>query len=239
MGIYAGWGGFPQGVEAASLCSHCRRLERATDLGGRDQRRIVCPEDPPALHARRVGGPLRARHQGTQGPPAIERFVREGGYIGICAGSYYAARQISWSGKTWSYDIDLFPGVPSGPIRKIAPWPYYVTTGVKLDTGHPITAGGPARRVTLYYGGPVLEPREGSGVKVLGTFEKTGQPAIVAFEKGKGKVFLSAVHLEFDLTSEVDNTPWPENEKGIEDDQSDWEMLQRAARWILGELPDR
>ena len=69
---------------------------------------------------------------------------------------------------------------------------------------------------------------------MLAWSKETDDPLMVAFSKGEGRVFLSAVHIEYDLTSEVDHTEWPENEKGIDDPESDWDLLQSAARWILG-----
>ena len=170
------------------------------------------------------------------GAASVLQFVQSGGgYIGICAGSFYAAKEIEWAGTPYPYDLDLFPGVPTGPIVEIAPWPSYVVTGVSLEGDHAIVTGRKAENLALYYGGPTFEAREGAEVDVLARFDDTGAPAMVAFERGKGRAFLSSVHLEYDLTSEADGTTWPELERSITDPESDWPLLQQAALWVLQE----
>ncbi len=234
VGLYSDWGGYGPGIEAASACF---------TAAGFSIRPVMAAEINDGSFAKKVrllympGGWAEhyVRDIDEHGARAIERFVeRGGGYIGICAGAYYAAKQIVWANQTWPYDIDLFPGVPEGPIRAIAPWPRYATTPITLVGDHPIVRGEGRRRTALYYGGPVLRPREGAAVTILATYDVTGDPAMVAFERGKGRVFLSSVHLEYDLTSKRDHTEWPENEKGIDDPEPDWDLLQRAVAWILG-----
>jgi len=48
----------------------------------------------------------------------------------------------------------------------------------------------------LYYGGPYFTSDTGSQVEILGTYNINGQPAIVAFNYGSGKVVLSGPHPE-------------------------------------------
>ena len=48
----------------------------------------------------------------------------------------------------------------------------------------------------LYYGGPYFTSDTGSQVEILGTYNYNGQPAIVAFNYGSGKVVLSGPHPE-------------------------------------------
>jgi hypothetical protein len=118
-------------------------------------------------------------------------------------------------------------------VVQIKPWPEFALTPISLNTNHPITTEQPATIQGLYYGGPAFLADEGADVTVIGTFDVTNEPAIVAFNKGKGRVFLSSVHLEYDLTSTDDATAWPEELKGFEDPESDWGLLQSATRWLL------
>ena len=111
--------------------------------------------------------------------------------------------------------------------------PQYVTTGITLDSAHVIAAGSPKTLTALYYGGPAFHTNEGAEVDVVARFDVNGEPAVVAFEHGKGRVFLSSVHLEYDLTSAADGTEWPELERGLDDPESDWPLLQSAALWLL------
>jgi len=236
--IYADWGGYEAGVEAASLAFTAAGLtvmpvmaEDINDGSFAKKARAIYMPGGWAEHYTRDITDEGARH--------LEHFIAGGGgYIGTCAGSYYAAKQIVWADVAWPYDIDLFPGTPEGPIKEIAPWPGYATTEINVDTSHPITAGGPSTRTVLYYGGPVFTCANGADVAVLATYKMTGDPAMVAFGKGEGRVFLTSPHLEFDLTGEHDNTDWPENEKGFDDPESDWDLLQAAGYWVAGkELP--
>ncbi len=234
IAIYAGEGGYGSGVTAASLAfSSAGFTIRAVTAEDLNQGRLK--KQARALYMPGGWAEHYVMDIDEAGAKAIVEFVEKGGgYLGICAGSYYAAREIEWAGVPYPYDLDLFPGVPAGPIQAIAPWPQYATTAITLDEGHAIALGSPSTTTALYYGGPVFPPQEGARVDVVGRFEATGEPAIVALEHGKGRVFLSSVHLEYDLTSEADGTGWPELEKKIEDPESDWLLLQRAGQWVLG-----
>ncbi|MDP6932880.1 MAG: BPL-N domain-containing protein [Myxococcota bacterium] len=234
VGIYAGHGGYGTGVTAASL---------AFSSAGMSIRTITA-EDINTGRLKKKARTLYmpggwAEHYvmdiDERGADAIMAFVDQGGgYLGVCAGSFYAAAEIDWGGTTYPYDLDLFPGTPAGPLVEIAPWPSYATTGVTLDSDHWIARDSARSTTTLYYGGPAFPVDDGSEVAVIARFDDNDLPAIVALERGKGRVFLSSVHLEYDLTSESDGTGWPELEKGISDPEADWLLLQRAALWLLG-----
>jgi len=56
---------------------------------------------------------------------------------------------------------------------------------------------------------------------------------MVAFTHGRGRVFLTSAHLEFDLTSTKDHTSCPESEKGTSDPECDWDFLQAAGRLVV------
>lgn len=56
----------------------------------------------------------------------IRAFVSSGGgFIGVCAGSFYASDQIEWEGFDYNYPLDLFSGWDRGPLDDIAEWPDY------------------------------------------------------------------------------------------------------------------
>jgi len=234
VAIYAGSGGYASGVTAASL---------AFSSAGLSIRAITAAE----LNAGSLKRKARALYMpggwaeayvmdiDDKGVASVMRFVEGGGgYIGICAGSFYAAPEIEWAGQVLPYDLDLFPGTPTGPIVEIAPWPQYVTTKISVNQQHAIASESPERLSTLYYGGPAFRVNDGADVDVVARFDANDEPAIVAFEHGKGRVFLSSVHLEYDLTSDADGTNWPELERGLDDAESDWPLLQSAAYWLLG-----
>ena len=63
---------------------------------------------------------------------------------------------------------------------------------------------------------------------ILGTYDIGGLPAIIAFEYGKGRVFISGVHPEYEENSERDGLPVDAER---DDRGSDWEMVRRALCW--------
>jgi glutamine amidotransferase-like uncharacterized protein len=150
------------------------------------------------------------------GKERIRNFIKKGGgYLGICAGAYFACDRIVLDGVTYDdnfgynaygeltgYDLDLFSGTGTGPINEIAN--YYAgeskMTTINFQTENTVLKGYkqiPFTEDILYYGGPYFTPDIGSQVEILGTYnEYNGQPAIVAFTYGSGKVVLSGPHPE-------------------------------------------
>jgi glutamine amidotransferase-like uncharacterized protein len=233
VGVYAGNGGFASGVTAASLAFSAAGLS-IRPITAEDLNEGRLKKQARALYMPGGWAEAYVTDIDAEGAASVMKFVEDGGgYVGICAGSFYAAAEIHWAGESLPYDLDLFPGTPTGPLVEIAPWPQYVTTGITLDNTHVIAAGIPKTLTVLYYGGPAFRTREGAQVDVVARFDANGEPAVVAFEHGKGRVFLSSVHLEYDLTSAADGTEWPEMERGLNDPESDWPLLQSAARWLL------
>ena len=63
----------------------------------------------------------------------------------------------------------------------------------------------------------------------MGTYDEIGKPAIVAFEYGMGRVFLSGPHPEYELDSFRDGSP-PVH--GLADEGSDWVLAVEALSWL-------
>ena len=61
-----------------------------------------------------------------------------GGYIGICAGAYYASAVIIWEGREYDYDLDLYDGYAIGALDDIMPWDYADMTYISMNSSHPI-----------------------------------------------------------------------------------------------------
>ncbi len=233
FGIYSGAGASPTGIEAASICLeraglHCLPLG-AADLNDGSFRHLVRAVYFPGGWAADY-----VRDIDADGARELQDFVENGGgYLGICAGSYYAARRIRWEGVSYPYDLDLFPGVPRGPLQELAPWPHWTEARLELNPDHPITRGLVPERSVLYYGGPALDPRPDSGAVVLARFAKNDAPAVVALERGRGRVFLSAAHLEYDFGPRGAGAVHPHGVSGISDPESDQDFLLAGARWLL------
>ncbi len=113
---------------------------------------------------------------GLAGKLAVQEFVQNGGgYLGICAGAYYACDYIIWKddpafpAPTYKVEgdnlnLDLCPGVAIGPIFEIVdrPDPGYAMTRIDiLNRSHPITVSLPEYMQIIYIGGPILSYMRG------------------------------------------------------------------------------
>jgi len=132
----------------------------------------------------------------------IRSFVSSGGsYYGICAGSYYAAASIVWSGKTSTYPLAIFSGKDTGPISDIIAWPGYTLTSINFSRDAVIGNFGNIN--VLYYGGGYhsvpTDIAQGSHVFTAGTFatgSALGKADLVRYTYGLGRVALTTTHLE-------------------------------------------
>jgi glutamine amidotransferase-like uncharacterized protein len=169
----------------------------------------------------------------SEGKEKIREFVRHGGaYIGICGGAYFAAERVVWQGNQLPMEsLELFKGSAEGPFNEIVAFPDYTVCKVNIvDASHPITKFFPDSCWVLYYWGPALLPEEDSGVSILGRYDVTGHPAILAFEYGSGRVFLIGTHPEIEEDSNRDGVEFAEE---LDDRGSDWELMRSATLWCL------
>jgi glutamine amidotransferase-like uncharacterized protein len=167
-----------------------------------------------------------------RGKEKIRDFIlRGGGYMGICGGAYFASGRVEWRGEPLPMTpLGLYQGSAVGPLNDIHPYPSYGMSMVNIvDDSHPVTADGPENMWMLYYWGPALTPDEGSEVMILGVYEETGQPSIIAFEYGSGRVFLVGAHPEIKEDSDRDSSTWGEE---MDDRESDWDLMLRAVLWL-------
>lgn len=169
-----------------------------------------------------------------EGKAAIRRFVADGGsYIGVCAGSYFAADVIRWQGRMVEYDLDLFAGTAVGPIDAIQPWKSWRMTELELDPEHVVNAG-EERIEGLYWGGPAYHAHDaGQRVTVLSRYAVTGEPAAVSHAYGRGQVLLMGCHLELG---------WDAERRAFDLEGGHgarWDWLERAVRWTLDRSEER
>jgi glutamine amidotransferase-like uncharacterized protein len=184
---------------------------------------------------------------GLEGKAEIQEFVSGGGgYLGICAGAYYAADYMVWMDDDAypppeykvegdELNLDLFPGVAYGPIFEIAdrPEPGWAMTEINLvEQTHPITESMPNPMTMIYIGGPYLEPYDDADVSILGEYDVTGTVAMVACEYGEGRVFLIGPHGEIEEGSDRDGWEFPPDIPEPDDVESDWPLYRNAVRWL-------
>lgn len=135
-----------------------------------------------------------------KGALQIKEFVEEGGgYLGICAGAYFAASAIEFemggvyevAGKR---PLQFFPGVAHGPAYGNGKYAIDSHRGVEAAL---IQWG--SVRCHVYFDGGCTFSHVPSHCEVLASYEELEgcPPAVVLCKIGQGKAILSGVHLEY------------------------------------------
>lgn len=171
-----------------------------------------------------------SKELGEQGASTILEFVKAGnGYMGICAGAFYATSHRAGGYSTGPYGIGLLRGTAyDGTALKKEP---FIEGMMDLDiVSHLLTLGFPATFRIVMFGGPSFlydkQEEEHKRIRVMAQFQKIHEPAMITFHYGRGRVFLSGPHLEI----EEDRTDWG---KEFEDPDSEWLMLERVTSFLL------
>lgn len=162
---------------------------------------------------------------GAKGGEIIRKFVEAGGgYIGICAGAFYATSHREGGSATGPYGIGLLQGTAyDGTALQTPPFiegmmdfdffPKGLLQGLET-VFRSVLFGGPSFR----FSGLEASAKK---LKVVARFQNFGEPAMVLFQTGRGHVFLSGPHLEI----EEERTDWgPE----FYDPDSEWPILDRV-----------
>lgn len=172
----------------------------------------------------------------------VRDYVSGGGrYVGISAGSFYAMSTVVWQGTTYAYPLNLFTGTETGPIDDIAPWPTWALTPLAMTDS---ALGTPTTLTAMFYGeGYYTQPAAPAPqADVSATFAYSGtaagQPAILKFRYGLGKVFLPNLHLELMEGSLQDWTYWDNfdpsgNPISNPTPNADWSFYQTAFSWLM------
>lgn len=161
----------------------------------------------------------------------IRSYVANGGgYIGICAGAYFASKTVAWENEIYPYELALFDGMTFGSLKYIAPWPNYSMTGITINKNNPIGKGEPEKNSVLYYGGPIFKPTVGVEVDTIATWDAAENTlAIINFEYEKGRVLLIGPHLEIEENDDRDGTDFAAE---LDDVESDWALLESGFKWL-------
>jgi glutamine amidotransferase-like uncharacterized protein len=170
---------------------------------------------------------------GQSGIDNIREFISYGGgYIGVCGGAYFAGERVYWRGNQIPMtSLNLFEGESRGPYEEIVPYPQYAMAQIDIvGSEHPTMEGEPRSTQILYYWGPALLPDDESIVDVLGRYSSIDEPAILALSYGRGRVFLIGTHPEIEEDDDRDGTDFAEE---LNDQGTDWDLMQRATLWCL------
>lgn len=152
-----------------------------------------------------------------------------GGYIGICAGAYYACDRIIWEGTEYDNPLNLYDGYGTGALDEIQPWDYADMTYISMNSSHPINEYEPAKERTLYWGGPRFE---GGTYSTVATYDEVGDaPAVITCSYGSGRVILFGPHPEMEEDSDRDGSTFAEI---FYDQGSEWPLLWTSMDWLMG-----
>lgn len=181
---------------------------------------------------------------GAEGKQAVQEFISNGGgYLGICAGAYYACDYMVWMDdgnfpppdykvEGDDLNLDLIDAVAWGPIFEIAdrPEPGCAMTQIDIvDHTHPVSRDLPDTMQIIYCGGPYFEPNEGAQISIIGKYNLIDKIAITANAYGEGRVFLISPHPEIEEDTDRDGfEPFSE----YEDEGSDWPLIYNAIEWL-------
>lgn len=166
---------------------------------------------------------------GDKGAANIKDFVQKGGgYIGICAGAFYATSHRQGGQATGPYGIGLLNGTAyDGTALNTAPFIEGMMDIPILKV--PLNAGLQSLNKIVLFGGPSFRYNDAEitskNVQVLAQFQVVNDPSMVLFNYGKGKVYLSGPHLEI----EEDRTDWG---SAFYDPESDWPILERVLKTV-------
>jgi glutamine amidotransferase-like uncharacterized protein len=129
-----------------------------------------------------------------EGFEQIREFVAGGGgYIGICAGAYIAARKVEVPGRP--------PGMGVIEIENERKAGQGLRTITIVKPEHPVVKGYMGEVDIWYQNGPMM--RAGEGVETLAVYEE-GAAAIVWATYGQGKVVIFSPHPEGSTEGGVD-----------------------------------
>ncbi len=215
--IYSGPGSWEDGVYA--LMNFFKEYDIPVDTGS--QYLFNSPDSLKKYSLIVIPGGWAEDYENYIDRECIVNYVNDGGgYLGICAGSYFMTRNVSWNDTIYIKDGEvLFEGWAVGPISEIASWPLYTMT--EIETTH-------GENKILYYGGPYYASEYIESVS--GVYHINGKPAVIRFRKGKGKVVFCGVHPEIEEDSDRDGTDFAED---FDDDGSDWEYLYHEVEYLL------
>ncbi len=179
------------------------------------------------------------RKLGPVGGKAILNFVEAGGgYFGICAGGFYASSMREGPFPTggrheaetaiYPYGIGLFDsvavdGANVSQLRKefrngVRPFDVLDESGA---------TAGRIQALLLEGSGWRIEERVSLAqrVRVLARFTQSHLPAILTFEKGRGRAFITGPHLEIEEQNFYWGLPY-------RDPESDWPLVEAGLNFV-------
>ncbi len=156
----------------------------------------------------------------TAGYDIIRNFIAGGGaYIGIYGGTFF-----EWP-HFGLFDVELQNMLPDLPIGKSL-----VSINLHKNTTGPDLTSLPDSYSILSWTGSYFDAPDMSQVTTIASYAQNGLPCMVTFKYGLGTVFLSSPHPEIEEGDVRDGTDFQD---GLNDSDSEWELMQIIACWLI------
>jgi hypothetical protein len=101
---------------------------------------------------------------------------------------------------------------------------------LELNPEHPSNAKETQEEWSLLYAGGHFVADENQEMEVVTRYRQTGQPTIITFSYGQGKVLLLGVHPEIEEDNNRDGIAFAE---WLDDRGSDWPLMRAVLDWLL------
>lgn len=139
----------------------------------------------------------------VQGHEKIRDFVSEGGgFIGVCAGAFYASATMLWQdGDGSDYPLNLFDGKAIGPLGTPVYWGE--PASLLLTDDQPANSSLDPVLDVYYLDGPYFSAGPDQAVEILAQYEANDEAAVISFQYGEGTVLLMGPHPELGYDAEA------------------------------------
>ncbi|MFW9956374.1 MAG: BPL-N domain-containing protein [Candidatus Thorarchaeota archaeon] len=150
---------------------------------------------------------------------AIRQFVYDGGaYLGIEGGASYVT----------AWRANIFHGNYIADANGTGI--YLLDFDMNRDCTNPDLSEEPTSYTMLYKNSGYFSTDDWTGVTTVSTYQDTGNPSMIVFQYGDGKLFLSGPHPEFEEGDLRDETDYFDQ---LQDPDSEWPFMLKICMWLL------
>ena len=174
-------------------------------------------------------GPTLEYKLKEEGLQAIREWIDAGGsYIGV-RGSAAMTVQYSFFENRWTeFELALI----NGTSYEVEDLGHTTITNVTINrncTG-PDLSDMPEKMEVLFKTGRYILPNEGQELFYIANYSHSNLPAMVASQYGKGNVFISSPHFEYEENSDRDGTDYLDE---YDDPDSEWPFMLTITQWLI------
>ncbi|MFX1380339.1 MAG: BPL-N domain-containing protein [Promethearchaeota archaeon] len=156
---------------------------------------------------------------GSNGLDIVRNFLRNGGsYFGICGGSFFGTTGLN---LVDGYFLPTTPEIPGGT--------HMIEMNVNQESTGPDLSDEPISYRLLYWSSQYYYSQDMSNINPIMTYSYNDQPGMITFRYGRGTVFVSSPHPEYEENSDRDGTS---DFDSFNDPDSEWNLLFKISLWL-------